>query len=48
MEYWNTGLTKNILVFSYYSIIPPFHYSKMNHPDLKNYFIHLFESGVER
>jgi hypothetical protein len=31
MEYWNTGVTKNIFVFSHYSNIPPFHYSEMNH-----------------
>jgi hypothetical protein len=48
MEYWNTGLAKNILLFSHYSIIPPFHYSKMNPSDLKTYFIHLFEGGEER
>jgi hypothetical protein len=44
MEYWNTGLGKNILFFSYYSIIPLFHYSKTNYSDLKTYFTHLFES----
>jgi hypothetical protein len=51
MEQWKIGILgwpKNILVFSHDSIIPPFHYSKMNHSDLKTYLIHLFESGVER
>jgi hypothetical protein len=46
MEDWNIGTRAKIL--TYYSIIPPFHYSKMNHSDLKTYLIHLSESGVER
>jgi hypothetical protein len=29
MEHWNTGLTKNLLVFPYDCIIPTFYYSRI-------------------
>jgi hypothetical protein len=45
MEYW---ISKNALVFSHYSIIPPFHNPKTNYSDLKTYFTQLFESREER
>jgi|OpeIllAssembly_1097287.scaffolds.fasta_scaffold17720_4 hypothetical protein len=53
MERWNNGIleywiSKNILVFSHYSIIPPFYNPKMNYSDLKTYFTYLFESREER
>jgi len=50
MEQWNIEywISKNTLVFSHYSIIPPFYNPKWTISDLKTYFTHLFESREER